>query len=68
MKVYYKTTIDYDKTLRQMSVGEEVEVKTSDQDVQNVRNSGSKIRKRNAIPGEFTVHRTISGALIRRIA
>ena len=67
MKVYYKTAVDYKKTLLGMAVGDEVEVKLADCDISVVRTAVCKVARN--IAATFSVHRSeTGGAMIRRTA
>ena len=67
MKIYYKTKeIDYEKTLRSLSVGEYVVIPTSSQDIANIRAQVSKVTKKLPAEMSFVVNKTINGERVQR--
>lgn len=66
MGIYYKAKeIDYEKTLGNLAVNEQVVIPTSSLDIANIRAQVSKVSKK--LPSMvFAVNKSINGAIVRR--
>ena len=66
MRIYYKAKeIDYEKTLGNLAVNEQVVIPTSSLDIANIRAQVSKVSKK--LPSMvFAVNKSINGAIVRR--
>ena len=67
-KIYYKTKeIDYERTLGELDIDQQVIIPTSDRDIENIRAQVSRVAKRFPEERRFTVNKSINGAIIRRV-
>ena len=69
MGICYKTReIDYENTLRSLRIGEYVTIPTKVSAIENVRANVSKASKRLPVETAFSVRKSESGAVVKRIS